>query len=245
MVVIAFLSIAFIRIFSTTLDATRRINDRNQLLYEAQIAEKVMAARIKLAWYVYPNGSRILINNGQTTFNALAGSNTWTVGSDPIIAMILPPKIPGRVSQCSTSNPEYCFRFFAYYAFPRSHYLTSIAASSAEALFPDPPNDSTWVLMEFRANLTNYHIGCPTIPPPNNDAVYAGKKARLLAEYVQPESTSPSYTIFTVHSDGTIDLALRMLKHTSKRSYHAPLASQPALTFSAAPRNIGVGCSHP
>ncbi|WP_457636968.1 PulJ/GspJ family protein [Oceanithermus sp.] len=234
------ISLAFIRIFSTTLDATSRITDRNELLLEAEIAEQIIASRVKLAWEVFPSGTSIYINDGATTRNYLAGSNTWVVGTDPILALVLPPREPGKTGLCSASNPDYCFRFFAYYAFRRSDYLSAVSPTSAEALFPDSQNGDTWVIMEFRRTLTD--ITDPAnITPPNGDSIYSGAKGRLLVEYVQPEQVSPTYTLFTVNADKTVDLALRMLKHTSRRDYHSPRVDEPPLTIKVVPRNLGVG----
>ncbi|WP_457629880.1 type IV pilus modification PilV family protein [Oceanithermus sp.] len=240
LLILGIISLAFIRIFSTTLDATGRINDRNTLLHEAQLAEQIIASRVKLAWEVFPPGTSIRINNGATTRNHLAGSNTWVVGSDPMLALVLPPKKPGYTERCDTSNPDFCFRFFAYYAFRRSDYLSAVSPTSAEALFPDSQNDDTWVIMEFRRVLTNV-TDPSTIAPPNGDSIYAGVKGRLLVEYVQPETDSPAYSLFTVNPDKSVDVALRMIRHTSKRDYRAPKASEPPLTIRVVPRNLGVG----
>jgi len=240
MLMLGIISLAFIRMFSTTLDATSQITDRNQLLQEAQIAERIMAARIQLAWKVFPPGTSIKINDGDTTRNHLAGSNTWVVGTDPILAMVLPPREPENYQQCSTAKPDYCFRFFAYYAFRRSDYLSAVAAGSAEALFPDPKNDPTWVIMEYRRTLTNTNDPA-TITPPNGEAIYAGTKGRLLLEYVQPESISPTYNLFTVYPDSSVGVQLRMLMNSSKRAYHAPATADAPLTIRAVPRNLGVG----
>jgi len=240
LLILGIISLAFIRIFSTTLDATDRITDRNALLHEAQIAEQVIANRVKLAWYIFPPGTSIYINNGATTHNYLASSNTWVVGTDPILAMVLPPKKPGHTEMCDSSHRKYCFRFYAYYAFKRSDYINAVSPSSAEALYPDSNNGDTWVIMEFRRTLTNV-TDPANITPPNGDAVFASVKGRLLVEYIQPEQVSPSYSLFTVRPDSSVDIAIRMLRHSSRRDYHVPKTSDPPLTIRVVPRNLGVG----
>ena len=240
MLILGIISLAFIRMFSTTLDAAGRIADSNQLLQEAQVAERIMAARIKLAWKVFPPGTSIKINNGATTYNYLAGSDTCVVGTDPMLAMILPPRKPENYQQCSATNPDACFRFFAYYSFRRSDYLSAVAPGSAEALFPDSKNDSTWVIMEYRRTLTNTNDPS-TITPPNGEAIYTGTKGRLLIEYVQPQDASPTYTLFTISPDSSVEVQLRMLMNTSKRTYRAPPKTDAPLTIRAVPRNLGVG----
>jgi len=240
MLILGIISLAFIRMFSTTLDATNRITDRNKLLREAQIAERIIAARIQLAWKVFPPGTSVKINGGKTTHNHLAGSDTWVVGRDPMLAMILPPLEPENYKKCSPARPRNCFRFFAYYAFRRSDYLGAVSPNSAEALFPDPKNDSTWVIMEYRRTLTN--ITDPnTITPPSGGSIYAGTKGRLLIEYVQPENVSPAYKLFSIFPDGSVGIQLRMLMKSSKRIYHAPPIADGPLTIRAVPRNLGAG----
>lgn len=244
LLILGIISLAFIRIFSVTLDATNRINSRNSLLHEAQIAVQVIASRVKLAWYVFPDGTRIRINGGATTRNHLAKSNTWVVGTDPILALVLPPKMPGKTELCNPANPGfdsgYCFRFFAYYAIRRSDYLAAISSTSSEALFPDNYNDDTWVIMEFRRRLVG--ITNPSaITPPNGGPMYAGVKGRLLIEYVQPESESPMYSLFTVQPDSSVVLSLRMLQHASKRDYRVPGKADPPLISRATPRNLNAG----
>jgi len=244
--ILGVLSLIFVRIFSSTFDATDSISVRNELLHEAQIAEQVIASKAKLAWYVYPPGATIKMNNGKTTANALAGSHYWTVGGgadQPFLALVLPPENP-RLS-CATDN-EGCFRFYAYYAFPRSYYLDPnvIAPTSSQRLDPDPRNDDTWVIMEFRTALKGFSpdASCSNIPLPDGGLAGGG---RLLVEYVQPQSTTPGYSIFTVKPDGSVELRLRMLKRTRKRVVRVPPPNRPPLTLKAAPRNLRIGCSTP
>ena len=238
--ILGLLGLAFVRIFSSTFDATSNITARNDLLHEAQIAQQLIASKVKLAWYVYPTGTTIKINNGATTANALAGSNTWTVGSDPFLALVLPPQDPTQ--NCTPTDKDGCYRFYAYYAFPRSHYLSAISASSSQRLDPDPRNDNTWVIMEYRTALTAFtpNPSCSNIPTPNGGLPGGG---RLLVEYVQPESDTPSYTIFAVQPDNSVVLSLRMVKDTVKRTIRLPAPSGTPLELKTTPRNYRVGCN--
>jgi len=239
LLILGIISVAFIKVFSSTLEATNQINDKNELLHEAQIAQQVIASRVKVAWEVFPPGTSIYLNNGKTTKNYLGGSHTWIVGKDPILAMILPPKKPGHTELCDSSHRRYCFRFYAYFAYRRSDYLAAVSATSADALPPDSMNDDTWVIMEFRKTLTNIQDPNDILPPSSGD--YPGVRARLLVEYVQPETESPTYTLFTIRPDKSVDISLRMIRHEGKRDTRAPGASEPPLTIRAVPRNLGVG----
>jgi len=240
--ILGVLGLVFVRIFVSTLDASSQINVRNELLQEAQIAEQIIASKVKLAWYVYPPGTTLKINNGATTRNALADTQDWQVGADPIVALVLPPENPA--ADC-TSDPLGCYSFYAYYAFPRAHYVASIGPSSAQRLDPDPRNDGTWVIMEFRTRLSGFvpntedTPSCTNTPVPNGGLSGGG---RLLVEYVQPESDPPAYSIFNVLPDGTVELHLRMRKETHRRRIVVPPTSDPPLTLKASPRNLRVGC---
>ncbi|XOB97830.1 type II secretion system protein J [Deinococcota bacterium DY0809b] len=248
--ILGFLGFVFVRIFSSTFDATGNISARNELLHEAQIAQQLIASKVKLAWYVYPVGTSIKINGGKTTANALAGSSSWTVGGgpdQPFLALVLPPKDPRR--DCA-SDRDGCYRFYAYYAFPRSYYLDDevIAPGSDQRLDPDPRNDGTWVLMEFRGVLSGFAPNTKANPPCTNTPVPNGGldgSGRLLVEYVQPQDASPGYTIFSVLPDGSVELRLRMLKKTANRTVRVPPRDRPPLTLKAVPRNYRVGCTGP
>lgn len=244
---LALLGLVFVRIFGSTFDATSNINARNDLLHEAQIAEQIIASKVKLAWYIYPPGTIMSLNSGNTVKNVLAGSSTWIVDgghAHPILAMVLPPKDASK--DCNT-NTDGCFRFYAYYAFPRSHYVSSI--TSSQKLDPDAQNDSaTWVLMEYRQTLTGYTPNytasppCTNVPVPSNDFPGSG---RLLVEYVQPTDANPNYKIFTFNADGSVEIRLRMLKKTNQRTVRVPPPTDPPLTLKATPRNLLVGCTGP
>jgi len=240
LVIFSIISVAFIHFFSTTLDATDRINDRNDLLHEAQIAEQIMASKAKLAWRIFPPGTSIYMNDGKTTKNYLADSNKWIVGTDPIIAMILPPITPGFTNKCTNANRRYCFRFYAYYAIRRSDYINAISKGSAEALPPDELNKNTWVIMEFRRTITNV-TDPSTITPPAGEAIYRSTKGRLLVEYVQPENYIPNYKIFNIYPDSAIDISIRMLKRSNRRVYRVPAKTEPPLTTRVLPRNLNAG----
>ena len=241
--ILGVLGLVFVRVFTSTLDASSHITARNELLHEAQIAQQIVAAKAKLAWHVYPPGTTIRINNGQTTRNALATSSQWTVGSDPFLALVLPPEKPGGT--CAAGATDGCYRFYAYYAFPRSHYLASIAPTSSQALPPDPRNDATWVIMEYRTALVGFVPNTGDSPSCTNTPVPSGGlpgSGRLLVEYVQPETASPGYTLFTVLPDGSVELSLRMQRRTQKRSIRVPPPGEPPLTLKAVPRNLRIGC---
>jgi len=241
LVILAILGAVFLRIFLSTVDASENVNARNELLHEAQVAEQIMASRVQQAWYVYPPGTNIKMNSGLTTKNALAGSSHWIVGggpNHPFLALVLPPN---DLTKSCASDPQGCYRFYAYYAFPRSHYRTAVGPGSTNQLPADPRNDGTWVLMEFRAHLSGFvpNASCTNIPVPSGGL---GGSGRLLVEYVQPQTDAPPYTLFSVNPDFSVDIRLRMRKKTQQRDVRVPPPADPPLTLRAVPRNLGVGC---
>lgn len=239
LLILGVLGAAFVQIFGTTMHATGRINAENRLLSEAQIAEQIIASKVMVAWYVYPAGTDLKFNGGATVYNALADSSHWVVGSDPVLAMILPPEDPQDVCFAGLST-DGCYQLLAYYAFPRSHYQASV--SDSQKLQDDPRNDDTWVIMEFRANMYGFEPDdtCSNIPVPNGE--YTGRSGRLLIEYVQPETESPTYKIFSVQPQGQVELRLRTRKVVAGTTLRVPGASRPPLTLDVRARNFLVGC---
>jgi prepilin-type N-terminal cleavage/methylation domain-containing protein len=198
--------------FGTTIQVSNSGNASNELVREGQIAQQLLTARFREACYVFPGGTTLsLAASGYTTQNAFPSPSTsWTINSHPMVAMVLPPDLNDPVS---TSN----FRFFAYYAIPRSQYTNAAAPSINPG--KDSANDSTtWMLMEYR-------IGLPftsgTTTPCNAMATAAniqGLAGNLLLDYVQ--IANPITSLFTVGGSGRgggaawIQYDLRLQKDT-------------------------------
>jgi len=243
--VMSVLMLAFVRFFGGTLQASAHLQLQNELLSEAQIAHRLIASRIKEAWYIYPKGTKLtLTNSGWTARNTLSVGYQWTVGEN-FLAMILPPRKDGIT--CSTSN-DGCFRFFAYFPHKRSWYVTH--ANVAEALDPDSLNDpKVWVLMEYRAY---YRRNCPVTddgyPDPSNTG-YRGKRGRLLVDYVQPNhdpwDSAFDYTLFdlpAVPNPEGLTVGLRLARQTSHGLYRVPSGTS-AFILNVTAQNVGVKAS--
>ncbi len=246
--ILAILMLAFARFFGSTLRASSHLQIQNELLNEAQVAHQLIASRVKEAWYVWPPGSVLrLAHTGWTTENTLAGSRDWAVGPF-FLAMILPPRKDDVVC---TTNPDGCFRFFAYYPMLRSHYVAH--AAPVEALEPDPANDTrVWVLMEYRALYRRSgSADCPVTssgePDPSNQA-YKGKRGRLLVDYVQPLSDpwSPAFdypALFQYQTTGgsvtAVAVQLRLARSSRGQVYRVPARPGP-LALTVEPNNLDV-----
>lgn len=245
LVILSILTLAFTQVFGSSLRASSEINARNELVYEGQIAQQLVAARLQSAFHVYtgtgsnPNPMQ-LTAGGDTTRNTVrngAGQN-WIVGTDPFVAMLLPPKEKGS---CSSSRLNSCFTFYAYYTMRRGYFI-----EKAEKWAPpeDPNNANAWVLMEYVANIVDNvdritnQVASPPLPGTAFGTNYVGgRSGRMLADFVQPLGVAPYNRIFTV--DGTnrfVDINLRFQQNRVGKTLTAPGGTAP-LTTRVFPRN--------
>jgi type II secretory pathway pseudopilin PulG len=194
----------------STTQSSNTINASNELLREGQIAQQLIAARLKEACYIYPSGSTITMgSSGFTTVNEFGGTPgtgyAWTVNTHPIIAMILPPNLTDPTDGVTTGN---YFRFYAYYPVSRSRYF-QMGFAESEKPNPDTFNDkSVWMLMEYRKNLTEFSEGtsskCASMPATVD---ITGRSGRLLVDYIS--RANPINSLFTAgptETSGTLNL---------------------------------------
>ena len=167
------------------------ITSSNELLEDTRNAGEIILDSLQNSVYVYPPMTELELNDSATYFNTNPDSNDniWTIGQDPIIAMIVAPRV--NQLDCPT-NPDACLNFVAYYTVKRS------AVTSANGLtyagFPlteNTANPDALMLFEYRKVLDTDTL-TNTAPPPveSNDLSYAGKlsdvTARLVADYLDP-----------------------------------------------------------
>ncbi|WP_161881987.1 prepilin-type N-terminal cleavage/methylation domain-containing protein [Deinococcus alpinitundrae] len=197
-------------LFTTTLFSSTDINSRNDLVSEIQLTQQVIAGRTNDAIYVYPSGSVLKLNtSGASTLNTLVtpSSQTWTVGTQPFLAMILPPSVP--TSDCQGTTPDAstitdgCYRFFAYYPMLRSALLNSALVDVPNA---DASNASQWVIMEYRQNMFSGGIAWSPGAILSSDSVktlssaptyYTGGVGRILSDYIQPSLNNVKFDVVT------------------------------------------------
>jgi prepilin-type N-terminal cleavage/methylation domain-containing protein len=116
------------------------------------------AQAVQVTW------SKFKLGNSDKTVTGPHNSTIWQVGKDPqapILAMIVAPKQP--TLECSSADAaQSCYQFVAYYPVPRKQLTlgqTTPAgnlntSNKLENLPPDDQNLNTWVIMEYRKNLT-------------------------------------------------------------------------------------------
>ena len=158
----------------------------SELLDETRFAGQIIADRLTRALYIYPPGvSLTLSQSGYTSRNPRTANGTWLVGTDPILAFIEVPDNP--VGLCSDSNTDACLKFVAYYPIQRSSFISG--NSSFGKYLKDPRNDASWVIMEYRRNLSNIPEARldSTIPPPIDSSI-RGTSARILADFIVPDT---------------------------------------------------------
>ena len=210
--ILGVLLVALLQTISGTAQVSTSANSGNELLREGQIAQQILSSRFKEACYVYPSGTTITMGTGSTTENTLGtATNNWVVNTDPIVAMILPPN-----ARDIDVNAGAFYRFFAYYAVKRSSFLAMGAVSSSDKPSADANNDnSVWVIMEFRTNLTAFPSGgtarCSTMAAINFTG--SGSKGRMLIDYVSP--ANPVNSLFTV-SATAVSYNLQLQRQTQQ-----------------------------
>ncbi len=215
--ILGVLMLAFTQLFGGSLRASSDIGARNELLSEGQIAQQLIVSRIKSASHVYPPGTSFTMTNTVRTRNTVRGTQRWTVGTDPVLAMIVPPEgssHPG-ITTCNNStqaNKDMCFMFYAYFPVRRGVFIEEVNPKYAPN--PDPANDDVWLLMEYRQHIYDKvnRRGNRLASPPDADAALAdlgGSTAQILADYVQPVADAES-RLFEIRPDGAVEITLRM-----------------------------------
>ena len=231
-----------------TVRASASLQARNELLSETQLAQNYMAGKLKYAAYVYPSGSTItMTSSGYSTEKPTAGY-TWTVGTDPIVAFVMPPKNGANLGICSatpsttpSADRDDCYYFYAFYAIKRSQ-LTA----NANGVFnpgKDGLNDlNSWVIMEYRASYAGAGYGATTPPTTTPPPYPTGKQGRLLLDYLEPIA-SPDM-LFTAPAAGaqTAGTTNVVISLAVRRNVGGQILNLPATdryTLTAYPRNVG------
>ena len=113
------------------------------------------------------------ITSSDGRFAKPSGGSTWKVGSgsDPILAMISPPRnttinckpATTTVGGVTTSNDQTgCYAFVAYYPVKREKVTSAYSNDPQDYVNPDNENNNGWVLMEYRKYLdTNLVFPAP------------------------------------------------------------------------------------
>ncbi len=220
--------VAFFRIVGSTVDSSNELGQRNDLIQDGQVAQQIITGKIQEACYVYPTGQVINLGSSYTrqrTVGTGAPSSNWTVGTDPILAMLLPSDsraIGGNVG---------LNRFVAYYPVLRSTWTTSAAPSQNPGA--DPGNASNWILVQVQA-FVPIATWTGTTCAANATAVASwittsGTIGRMLVDNIQPvDTTSLNYAnLFTINAGTPPSVTFRLKFQRSLRARNS--AGSPAI----------------
>lgn len=196
LVVMAILGVVLLALSNTFISGSRTTTlsaARSELQQETVNIQQLVASRVKEAWYVFPPGKTFALNDTPPRRNPITGDRNWTVGTHPILAMILPPRNP--VLACAAATNDGCYRFYAYYPVKRSVWVGGTTGSNNPG--DDPTNADAWVMVEykdfyFESNPPITAVSALTLPP------IVDSNAYLLSDYVAPANTAGNtYTMFS------------------------------------------------
>jgi hypothetical protein len=244
-------------------EITRLVTTQQELLEDVRTAGAFLSDRFARAAYVYPPGTTITLGtaNDYWARKPKSSSNNWQIGSDPMVAFILPPENPAVAKQCLTnlaSDPDGCLRFVAFFMLERSHVLANAPAS----VRPDTneQSNSDWVLYYFSCPMIDAACGNgPWNAVPDSKSVkllptqFAGSSAQFVADYINPAAFSLSFgcamdsnrvtlnatcnsgSLKSIDTAATVELTLQSRINRGGRTTLVP---NPHLTIRASARNL-------
>lgn len=220
----------------STSQTSSLLNSRNDLLADTQLAQNYVAAKLREAAYVFPSGTALTLSATGSFSTRKPGStgSTWTVGTDPIVAVILPPEESGS---CGGSAPQFCYTFYAYY--PVERRVVTAGASGAAQPGPDARNDPTaWMLMEYRHSYASLALG--TVLGPAQATDLGGGDGQIVMDYLRPAAATES-ALFSQEDgqqQGVSRLTLR-LAAARLGSSETRVPSSGRYEVAVYPRNVG------
>lgn len=246
LVVMGILAVVMLALSQTFIGGSRTTTlamARAELQQETVNAEQLIGSRVKGAWYVFPPAQALALGSGNLRRNPLGSGGDWTVGTHPILAMILPPETP--TVPCTSDN-DGCYSFYAYYPVKRSVWVGGTSGASNPG--SDAANDaSAWVLVEYY----DYYQGTNSAPSlPLTLPPIANSEANLLSDYVAPTTnvgSGTNYKMFDHVMDpadpaGTSVLGVR-INLATQRQVAGRVVRLPDATgtyaLSAYPQNLG------
>jgi prepilin-type N-terminal cleavage/methylation domain-containing protein len=204
----------FVAFFGKTLDVAKSLDIQNELLADGQIAQQIAASRLQEGWYILPNGHTLTLNIGWRTQNPITNAYVWTIGTHPMLAVVLPPR---SLAVTCASSTDGCYRFYAIYAIKRSLYVTSTASDLSNRLPADTNNSNAWVLMQAECTLNSAAVttGGTAL---NSGYTFTTCQSNLLADYMTP-IVSNDYQPFTINGLNQVSLDLRFSRNAKGRTF--------------------------
>lgn len=247
--------------------------DSQALAEDLRAALGLMADYVNWALAVYPPGYNLTLNGeqgqGYTVRNPRTGDGRWQVGTDPILALVLPPQDLSPNASCSSSQTAGCFRFAAFYLLSRQDVVRYATGASNPGADPINDNDpQVRVLYLYQKVLTGWppagggsgsggsfalgSISSDTPFPGGSDI--AGSRGFLLADYIRGEGNNPGLLVAyrrclnggapgSCGGGTTLGFSASEVEITLRafRAYRWPgRGVEVRLSQAAAPRNLGL-----
>lgn len=240
---------ALVNVNISSTRASSALQTRNDLLPESQIAQNYVLSKIREATYVFPEGTTFNLGSDVTVQKPGTSGGSWTVGTDPIVAIVLPPT--NTTPNCSASAPstpdtQNCYTFYAYYPVLRSSLTGSATLGSGLRPVTDVANDSSaWVLMEYRAS---YGKVTPLTTPDSVFTAAPGVSAqgRLVMDYLLPVTGTGTDQLFDQANDaagaqavGNTSVTMNLAAQRVFTGQTIRLPSSGRYNVTVYPRNVG------
>ncbi|MGY2892861.1 PulJ/GspJ family protein [Deinococcus sp. UYEF24] len=260
LLIVSLILSAVVSVYVGTTRSAASLQTRNDLQPELQVTQNYMASKLRQASYVFPIGANVQMSATGVTSQNPAGGQNWRVGTDAIVAFILPPRSvsPSPTVTCAnTTSPDlYCYAFYAFYAIKRSDYVgtaTVAGVTGADNPGKNPANDSTaWVLMEYRGYYSNPATSyAGTGFSQFVTEIPTGNRGRMLMDYLVPYSPSPATPLFStnvtqtppgnqVAGVATVTMNLAALQTVAGQAVRVPAGTTTTYsTLTVYPRNVG------
>jgi len=254
LIALALLGILLTAVVSVNIGTSRAaalLQARNDLLPETQMTQSYIASKLRQASYVFTDGSSFTLNSTSLTTRDPSGSYVWTIGTDPIMAFIVPPRTvsPGQCAAAATDTVRdlYCYTFYAYYGTPRSN-MTGSSTALLENPGADSANDGTsWVLMEYRKYYGGAAGGVFATPAAAVAAIPLGGTGRLIMDYLTPTTETGTNVLFDspvssatfAQTPGTTNVTMYLAASRTVAGQALSLPATGRYSLTVYPRNLG------
>lgn len=231
MLIMGVVTTAVAGLTQTFLRGSDTLITRSELLNDTVHAQSILTSRVHAAYSVLPPGTRLnLAGAGATAVTPSTGSALWTVGTDPLLALLLPPDT-GDGAACTGAALPLCPSLVVLYAAKRSVVVGNAPASDnpgSEVI----NDDTTWTLMQYRG----YFLGGMPSPLPTTPAL-TGSTTRLLADHLQPDGGGRTLFTFDAVAGTVSDVTVSLKTQARSGTQTIMLPGQGSYSLNLAPRN--------
>jgi type II secretory pathway pseudopilin PulG len=151
--------------FRSSAEGNSLIINKAELTDDVRSAGQMISDYARNAIYVYPPGTSLTLNTSLTggnysVTNPRTSTNIWTVGTDNIVAFILPPtqgltNTGAALPLCAAlaaPDSSSCLSIVAYYVVNRANVVANAGGSDNPGV--DSLNATNGILYEYRINTT-------------------------------------------------------------------------------------------